>query len=976
MLAVLVVLSVSLVSGFLGFHALRRHRLHADVRACLAQLAPPSRASLKSAALQCQKLPRALAAQGWAVLATRQGWRSVQLGRPLVRRWLPADRRCLVLVDAASCRLLSPALRQAWADGGRLVEKDGRLQVENCLIVRIDAFSGRLVPLVGASATLLQELARSELPSLPAMLRSSLAAEFQAMGLVLPATEGAHWRDDADLLGGLRAAERAPERWLGLSADRRPRIFDATGRTLRQGVEPRALGIRWLPVRDGCRHVCDSWDQVLYAEQWRLEGRCRRVRTWSWLRRLDRPGIGFLRNFEERVVDRHGRSLLTERLTYGSTGRLLLRERWQACRTRAGAATRFSQTRWQSDGVRTERCGQRGPRGQALRSVTRAFKPDGSLLYHRSWRARRPRRCVRVANNVCQSKSDRRQIASVSQPATAALACLPGGGSQASWNPGMQPRRGLTLVELLMALLIVALLSTSVLLSMGGSSDEAAHAWLQDLQARMQAELDLAYAHAVQQSARAPVFEDWDAPGFAAKTAKAGPEAAPPPSAKQYNPPPTLSPWAPPLAMYWACQEISARYAEAGFAAIMVQGGLRAVYLSSPELEGLAEPGESCLVLYDALGMQLQGLADLQLFRGFQPVFSLPSAQLPDFSEQLVFRARPLPDRLALEPFELAGSSALRTVLQSAARGMSKLHYSLALQHFRAMGVDAPRFGNTRDFDYSSLRFGSGQDFNDFLASVVAWQERPVKLSVEHSQARLVGDPGDAALVRLQRDLQVRPGEAFELRDAGLRVVYSREPLPEGGELEIRRIVDEAGNLHWEEFHRPNAQGRSINRFEYAVDLLDPGAKTLVGESLRFQDNHYRTLNARQGSYDPFDGSRLGGSLFELTRDAQGQAQQAYRLVHGTRADGEIESWQTDFDRQRATRMRAVYRRPDGSILAEELFQAMGGYMAGMLVSSGWQYFQPSGQPMSEEEGDTELRAIHWPGGAEGFSQLPGRLRP
>ncbi len=466
--------------------------------------------------------------------------------------------------------------------------------------------------------------------------------------------------------------------------------------------------------------------------------------------------------------------------------------------------------------------------------------------------------------------------------------------------------RSLTLIELMLSLIIAGLLAVSALLSLSGSSDEAGRAFVQDLQARLQAELDVAWARAVQQSARLEL--DWSAPALHRRAVPASVPARG--AVKQANLGAGTVDWRLARAAYEGCQRLAPGYKQHGLAAILTERGLTAATLDQGS-EVFDDPAEVCVVLFDAIGQGLPGIEEA--FSELRPVRSVPLGSPPTLgSDQLVLRLRLVGEDLRLEPVSF-GSGPLRRLLAEAVQEHSALRYALTMQHFRALGGSVPSFRQA-DFDVGSHDLGRG-NFLDYVDSYRFWQQHPPMLSAKDGYALLLSAEGDPRVAALRADLGIPPGEKpiFAASAAGLserraetvdergHLVHAVETLDDQGNVLHRRTITDVGLYS------------IVDEEAWAWDLLGSGRSWRTEEQRRVYDKAGREIGRMGSSIDPFTGSWRAD----------------YRHRNGFDAGGALSEWNREYVSSHGTYVRQgtsvagtwterrVLAAPDGTILVQ-----------------------------------------------------------
>ncbi len=483
----------------------------------------------------------------------------------------------------------------------------------------------------------------------------------------------------------------------------------------------------------------------------------------------------------------------------------------------------------------------------------------------------------------------------------------------------MRTQKAVTLIELLIAMVVLAILSVTVFVSLAGSTDEASNAQLMSLQAQMQAELDLAYARSVQQSENAWLELERDAEwaqAFPSKQSYARGATEPAArSAKGSQPiPPASDP--PDLQLletiYLNVQPLDTKYPEHGLCAVYTSNGLRALVLGKdhPEiLKTQADNTENILVAIDistvmsSAGTFLSGFGTVP-----DPV---PMGLSPDVDDWLLLRiARTGPGNLALRTMALGdGSTSFDAYFLEAAKNVSPLDYAIFATLLGAAGIQAPK----RGAEGAQVQVGEDADFLGFLEAAGEWQRRGIYFNtgslIESADGNDFGmgslyDLGqvfeDASFMEMfsQIFLNLDDGDRqLSMEELGFSLSTSTEQGYDDKNnpvsVTVATVHDFYGNVITQAITTPQSWGsQTVETFYSTIDQSHP-----LGEVVYQYDNQGRLIGRVKNLFDPLTQEELLDNSYSATYHGKG-AQPASEIYESVRADGSRNFSEQTFDSQ------------------------------------------------------------------------------
>lgn len=483
----------------------------------------------------------------------------------------------------------------------------------------------------------------------------------------------------------------------------------------------------------------------------------------------------------------------------------------------------------------------------------------------------------------------------------------------------MRTRHAVTLIELMIGMVVLAILSVSVYISLAGSTDDANEAQLRSLQAQMQAELDLAYARSVQQSENAWLEIDHDWQRAALPDGKPAPQGSGPQpaaaAAKGTQPlPPASDP--PDLALletiYLNVQPLDAKYPEQGLCAVYTSNGLRALVLGKkhPEIQRtLNDADERILLAIDISSVMSSAGTFLS---GFGTVPDpVPMGLSPDVDSWLLLRiAREGPGNLALRTMQLGdGGSSFDAYFQEAAKNVSPLDYAIFATLLGAAGINAPKRGATD----GAVLIDDDADFLAFLDAAGEWQRRGIYFNT--GSLVETGDDNDFGMGSLYDLEQVFGDPAFmelfsqiflQLDDGNLQLTmeelgFTQTTSSEKGydnennpvTVTVTTVTDFYGNVITQAISTPQSWGsETVETFYSTIDQSHP-----LGEIVYQYDSQGRLIGRVKNTFDALTQEELMDNSYSASYHGTG-TQPASETYETIRSDGSRNFTAQTFDAQ------------------------------------------------------------------------------
>ncbi len=496
-------------------------------------------------------------------------------------------------------------------------------------------------------------------------------------------------------------------------------------------------------------------------------------------------------------------------------------------------------------------------------------------------------------------------------------------------------RTALSLLELLIGMVVVAILSTTIFISLAGTTDDADNAKVVTLQSQLQAELDIAYAVAVQQSQGA-----WlDLPADAWRVAEARP-ARPAPIATGVKGTEPMPPAADPPDMelltnlYANVQKLDAKYGDRGLCAVYTAEGLKALVLGEdhPEIEETRDdPVERLLVAVDISSVMRSASAYLGSFG------SVPSPTPMGLSEHvddwLLFRLREVGGSLELRAMQLsAGGSSFDAYVRQASENISPLDYAIMATLLGQAGVTLPSYKESGE-DGVTVDIPPSADFFDFIDAVDDWNRSGLYFNTDslvETSAKSGGSAG-LSLGSLYDTEQVFSNLGFleqfsqaiyaldngdknlTMEELGFSLATStRSGVNDRGQpvsVTVETVYDFYGNVITEAVSTPQSWGTEVvEHFYNTLDQSDP-----LGTIVYQYDQYGRLLNRDKDIFDPLTHTSQLESDYSATYHGTG-SQVASESWHNARPDGYLYDSANTYDAQ-GNQLSHSYENvnPDGS---------------------------------------------------------------